>query len=197
MSQIIEIPLFPLHTVLFPEGALPLRIFEPRYMDMAKVCLRDGSAFGICLIAEGKEVGQPAKPHPVGTVARIAEWDMPQLGLLEVLVRGEQRFRVIERWVENSGLLRARVELWPNEPRRPVADEYSRLVAVLRRAMAMAGEEPPPADRLDDAAWLSYRFCELLDLAPALCQELLETEECSERLAEIFRICAGKGLLET
>src|SRR6185503_19497144 len=76
-----DIPLFPLNTVLFPGGRLPLRIFEQRYMDMAKACLRERTPFGVCLIREGREVGTPAIPADIGTLARIAAWDMPQLGL--------------------------------------------------------------------------------------------------------------------
>jgi len=66
--------------VLFPGGRLPLRIFETRYMDMAKGCLRDGTPFGVCAIREGGEVGAPATPHQVGTLARIVQWDMPARG---------------------------------------------------------------------------------------------------------------------
>src|SRR3954470_11255789 len=90
------LPLFPLNTVLFPGGRLPLRIFEQRYMDMAKACLKDSSPFCVCLIVDGKEVGEPATPADVGTLARIATWDMPQLGVLQVVAVGSQRFRIKE-----------------------------------------------------------------------------------------------------
>jgi Lon protease-like protein len=70
--------------VLFPGGRLPLRLFEQRYLEMAKVCLKDNAPFGVCLIEQGKEVGEPALPMKVGCLARIAEWDMPQLGVLQV-----------------------------------------------------------------------------------------------------------------
>ena len=106
-----EVPLFPLNTVLFPGGRLPLRIFEQRYMDMAKACLRDGSAFGVCLIREGREVGDPATPVEVGCLARIGHWDMQQLGLLEITALGSRRFRILERKVEASGLSRASIDL--------------------------------------------------------------------------------------
>jgi Lon protease-like protein len=106
------IPLFPLHSVLFPGGRLPLRIFEQRYMDMAKVCLKESSSFGICLIAAGEEVARPgrkpAAPHAVGTLAHIADWDMQQLGVLDIVAQGGDRFRLLRHWVEPSGLLRAR-----------------------------------------------------------------------------------------
>ena len=76
-----EIPIFPLSTVLFPGGLLPLRIFEQRYLEMTKTCIRDLTPFGVCLIREGQEVGAPAVPHGVGCTARILQWDMPHLGL--------------------------------------------------------------------------------------------------------------------
>ena len=97
--------------MLFPGGRLPLRIFESRYMEMAKACLKDGSPFGVCLIREGGEVGAPATPAGVGTLAKIASWDMPQLGVLHVSARGERRFRILERRVQADGLSVGKVEL--------------------------------------------------------------------------------------
>ena len=91
----MQLPLFPLNTVLFPDGVLPLRVFEARYMDMARDCLRDGTPFGVCLITKGSEVGGPATFEPVGCVARIDSWDMPQLGVLNLRAIGVQRLRVL------------------------------------------------------------------------------------------------------
>ena len=73
----IEIPIFPLNTVLFPGGRLPLRIFEVRYVDMTKACIRDDAVFGVCQIRDGHETGTPAKPADIGCTARIVEWDVP------------------------------------------------------------------------------------------------------------------------
>lgn len=181
-----DIPLFPLNTVLFPGGRLPLRIFEQRYMEMAKACLREDAPFGVCLIREGQEVGEPALPEDVGCTARIAEWDMPQLGVLQVVARGERRFRILERRVQRDGLARARIELLvevadaPLEPRDLCA-------RVLRKALEAAGEglvEPPL--RYDSADWVSARLAELLPLAPASRQRLLEMDDASDRI-EILR----------
>jgi hypothetical protein len=110
-AAIENLPLFPLGAVLFPGGSLPLRIFETRYMDMAKACLREGAPFGVCLIREGREVGAPATPFDVGTLATIEAWDMQQLGMLQIVARGGQRFRILERRVQPDGLLRASVEI--------------------------------------------------------------------------------------
>ena len=102
--------MFPLNAVLFPGGTLSLRVFEQRYMTLVKDCFKQESTFGICLIAEGAEVGAPAQPHAVGTEARIVAWDMTQPGILNITVRGEDRFRVLTSEADREGLLHARVE---------------------------------------------------------------------------------------
>jgi hypothetical protein len=181
-----ELPLFPLRTVLFPRGRLPLRIFEPRYMDMAKGCLRDDTPFGVCLIREGAEVGAPAVPEDVGCTARIASWDMEQLGVLQVLARGERRFRILERRAQADGLQLARVELIEEVPDVPL--EASDVCArVLRRALEDGGEGlvVPPL-LYESAAWVGERLAELLPLSPASKQRLLEMDDVAARI-EILR----------
>jgi hypothetical protein len=189
-----EIPLFPLQTVLFPGGRLPLRIFEQRYMEMAKACLRDGTPFGVCLIREGGEVGEPALPEELGCTARIAEWDMPQLGLLQVVARGEQRFRIRSRRVQADGLALAGIELLPAEA-EALLDAQSDLCArVLRRIVdaAPAGlVEPPP--RYESGAWVSARLAELLPLSPASKQRLLEMDDARDRLEILRRLISSSG----
>jgi Lon protease-like protein len=188
-----ELPLFPLRTVLFPRGRLPLRIFEPRYMDMAKGCLRDGTPFGVCLIREGAEVGAPAVPEDVGCTARIASWDMEQLGVLQVLARGERRFRILERRVQADGLQLARVELLEAAADAPL--ETSDLCArVLRRALEDAGEglvEPPLL--YESAAWVGERLAELLPLSPASKQRLLEVDDAAVRIEVLRRLIRPQG----
>ena len=94
--------IFPLNTVLFPGGALPLKIFEQRYIEMTKVCISEERPFGVCLIKEGREVGTPAVPQDIGCLARIAQWDMPQLGVFHLQVEGLQRFRILSSEVEKD-----------------------------------------------------------------------------------------------
>ena len=186
-------PLFPLQTVLFPGGRLPLRIFESRYMDMAKVCLRDASPFGVCAIREGAEVGAPAVPADIGCIARIAQWDMPQLGLLEVIAVGEERFRIVERRVEANGLQRARIELLPAEDDAPVGPGGARCARLLERVIAERPELLPTPHRLDSAAWVSARLAELLPLPLSTKQELLELSDAAvrlERLSVLLRAAA-------
>ncbi len=189
-----EIALFPLRTVLFPGGRLPLRIFENRYMEMAKACLRDGAPFGVCLIREGSEVGEPAVPEEVGCTARIAEWDMPQLGVLQVLARGERRFRIRERRVQADGLARARVELLAEETDAPLEADADLCARVLRKAIESGGEalvEPPL--RYASAAWVSGRLAELLPLSLAAKQRLLEMDDARDRIEILRRLLSSAG----
>ena len=180
-----EIPLFPLHTVLFPGGLLPLRVFEPRYMEMVSTCLRANEPFGVCLIREGREVGAPAVPHSVGCLARIVQWDMQQLGVLTIVARGERRFHILERSVQRDGLARARIELLAEEGNEAVPEE-SQLGARLLRAIldedADAGARIEQPFRFESASWVSARLAETLPLSPALKQDLLETDAGDRRL---------------
>jgi len=170
--------------VLFPGGRLPLRLFEQRYLQMAKACLRDGTAFGVCLILDGREVGEPALPAAVGCTARIAEWDMPQLGVLQVLARGERRFRVREQRVEPDGLVRGTVELLAQHD-APVAPAHVPCVGLLRRVIREHPTYLEPPHALDSAAWVSARLAELLPLPLALKQTLLELDDPAERLGRL------------
>jgi len=153
-------------------------------MEMAKVCLRDGSPFGVCLILDGAEVGAPAVPAQVGCTARLGEWDMPQLGLLQVVARGEQRFRIRSRTVQPDGLARAAIEL-VDEVDAPVPPHLANCARILHRVVA---EQPGLFDRphrLDSALWVSARLAEVLPLASELKQELLEMDAALARLERL------------
>lgn len=196
------IPLFPLNVVLFPGGRLPLKIFEQRYMDMAKVCLKDGSPFGVVLIARGAEVaqsGQPAaEPHEVGTLAHIADWDMPQLGVLNITAQGGTRFRIRRRWVEGNGLLRAEADAIEDAATTPVPGEFARLVPLLRaivEQMAENGGGPAQPHRFFDAGWLGMRYAEVLPIPALAKQKLLEVDDSLDRLEIVFRFLESKKLL--
>lgn len=193
-AELADLPLFPLQTVLFPGGRLPLRIFESRYMDMAKVCLRDGAPFGVCLIREGGEVGAPAVPVEIGCLARISAWDMPQLGVLQVQARGERRFRIRERRVQADGLARARVTLLGEEADAPLEPDADLCARVLRKAVESGGEElvEPPL-RYASAAWVSARLAELLPLSLAAKQRLLEMDDARDRIEILRRLIGSAG----
>jgi Lon protease-like protein len=201
LSATLDLPLFPLRAVLFPGGALPLKIFEQRYMDMATTCMKDESSFGICLIAEGAEVAEagspPAVPHEVGTLARIVEWDMAHLGVLQVVAQGDERFRILSRRTEPSGLMRAEVSFLDPEPVQKIPDDFARLVPLLRAIVEDLGDRAPPKPhRFFDAAWVGYRWCEVLPIPQLARQKLLELEDSVSRLEIIFRFLNQRGLVK-
>jgi len=180
-----DVALFPLNAVLFPGGRLPLRIFEQRYMDMAKGCLRDEARFGVCLIREGNEVGFPATPVEIGCLARIAGWDMPQLGLLQVTALGERRFRILERRVQADGLARASIELLENDADCTIPAACTACVKLLERVIAQQGGLFEPPHRLDSASWVSSRLAEILPLPLPAKQELLELADARARIERL------------
>jgi hypothetical protein len=186
VSITVEIPIFPLGTVLYPGGLLPLRIFEQRYLDLAKFCIRDNAPFGVCLIREGMEVGPVAVPYAVGCTARIAQWDMPHLGLFHLVTHGESVFRILEQWTAKSGLVQAQVELDDPAPPLPLPEEYKDLGTLLQKIIAKVGAErfPSPA-RLDLAGWVGYRLAEVLPLEVETKQRLLEARDPIAALSEV------------
>jgi hypothetical protein len=188
-----EILLFPLNTVLFPDGMLPLKVFEQRYIELTKACLRDNAPFGVCLIREGGEVGAAALPERVGCLATIVQWDMPQLGLFHLVARGGRRFRLIETRVGANQLIAADVELLPADP---VGNEVDALCGGILKTIiekAGAGRFPAPL-KLDDADWVSYRLAEVLPLEGAEKQELLEIANAPARFQRLRQFLARLGL---
>ena len=122
-----EIPLFPLRSVLFPGGFLPLRIFEQRYLTMIRDCASNDTGFGVCLIREGAEAASPVKITDTGTHAKIVDWYTLEDGLLGVSAIGTSRFLVESTWTQDDGLLRARVRILPEPPRFPLPEAYALL----------------------------------------------------------------------
>jgi uncharacterized protein len=171
--------------VLFPGGRLPLRIFEQRYMEMIKIAIKDQSPFGVCLIREGAEVGEPAVPVAVGCLAQITDWDMPQLGMLHVSARGARRFRIVSRSVQRDGLARGNVEILPAEVDSAPPPELSRCVKLLERVIEQHAGLLESPHRLDSCAWVSSRLAELLPLPLETKQTLLELDDGRERLERL------------
>jgi hypothetical protein len=191
-----EIPIFPLSTVLFPQGVLPLKIFEQRYLDMTKVCIRDDAPFGVCLIRDGSEVGAPAVPHQIGCTARIEEWEMPHLGIFQLLCRGESVFRIVEQWTARNGLITAVVE--EREPARPqgLPGAYSGLGELMRKIVDKVGAENVPEPvQLDDADWVANRLVEVLPVDLQFKQLLLETPDAIERLTQLQALLQDKSVV--
>ena len=175
--------LFPLGTVLFPGGPLPLKIFEQRYHEMTKVCIRDNLPFGACLIREGREVGAAAVPEPVGCLATIEQWEMPNASMFHLLARGGERFRILETQVAANGLLSGEVEMLPPvEPAVPDADCVALLERVIQQIGAQHFAQPV---RLDDAAWVAYRLAEMMQIPMADKQALLEMTRATDLVGYI------------
>lgn len=181
-----ELPLFPLSTVLYPGGHLSLRVFERRYLDMVRECSRRGSGFGVCLILKGQEVGEPATPAAVGTVARIIDFSHGDGGLLGIVAQGEERFRVNRTRVRSDGLVTGQVEHWPAERRQIVPVEFSLLQTILGRLLEHMGPQWRHATSADydDASWLGFRLAELLPLEQEEHQQL-ELTDPVRRLAQL------------
>lgn len=186
-SPLIEMPLFPLASVLFPGGQLQLRIFEPRYLDLVRECTRHGTGFGVCLILRGQEVGESAVPAAIGTIARISDFHRDDDGLLGIVAEGGARFRVARSRVRSDGLLRGDVEVWPDEPELQVPVEFALLQTILERLIETMAPHwrHAPRSAYDDASWLGFRLAELLPLDVGEQQRMLELNDPLQRLAEL------------
>jgi len=183
-----RLPLFPLNTVVFPGGRMPLRIFEQRYLEMIKQAIADNTPFGICAIREGAETGTPAVPYPVGTRVHVTGWDMPETGILHIDTHAQERFVIRSLHTESNGLLIGTVDDVSAEPATAVPRELELAIEILRHIIDEYGAEhfPAPHD-FDNAAWVGYRLSEVLPLKLSIKQDLLEMNDSVTRL----RILAG------
>lgn len=177
-----SLALFPLDTVLFPGGPLPLRIFETRYLDMLSRCLKSNAGFGVCLIEQGSETG-PARTYTVGTLARIRDWSNDADGLLHILAIGERRFRIVRMRAQHDGLYLGEVEWLPDESPLPLPESAQPLAAMLRSLLAQLPERYATITKAyDDSSWVGYRLAELLPLPVKQRQHLLEISDAQLRL---------------
>ena len=187
------IPLFPLNLVLFPDGPLPLRIFETRYVDMVRSCMREERGFGVVLISEGIESG-PANTFDVGTMAKIIDFHQLSDGLLGLSCVGQQRFRIVNRSVAKNGLNLGDVEWLANEPVVSVPPRHARLADLLKNVLPQLGEVYTGIDmRLDDAAWVSHRLAEILPIDLRSKQSLLEMDDPVQRLDALAPLTPAPG----
>jgi Lon protease-like protein len=177
------IPLFPLRTVLFPEGALKLRIFETRYVDMIGRCMKEDSGFGVVLILEGTEAGTPVKTAEIGTLAKITDFERLSDGLLGITAEGRQRFRVQTAYRQSDGLNVGEVEWLAPEAAAPIPEEHLDLSEALRDLWPRLTEgRDPNTPRYDDATWVSARLAEILPLDVTDRQRCLEMSDPALRL---------------
>ncbi len=186
-----ELPLFPLGTVLFPGGPLPLRIFETRYTDMVRKCMRDSLAFGVVLIHDGGEVGEVAGTAQVGTSARIGDFYQLPDGLLGISCLGERRFRLQRAWRQADGLNIGAVDWLPETGAVEIPERFHHLAALLRKVLPELGAiyEPVPK-HFDDAGWVGSRLAEILPISQPDKQYCLELDDplvLLERLAPLIR----------
>lgn len=184
-EAVTDLALFPLRTVLFPGGNLPLKIFEQRYLDLVRDCVRDEVGFGVCMLVPADD--GPAGIAKVGTLALIDDWYLREDGLLGINAQGGKRFRMQKTWARDNGLLCARVE-WLDDEQQPVPPECSVLVTLLRQIIEQTGIHLPDMTEasMDNAAFVSNRLAELLPLELEERQQLLETDDPSERLRKLF-----------
>lgn len=201
-----SLPLFPLNTVLFPDGVLPLRIFEVRYLDLIRRCQREGAPFGVVCLTQGSEVRQPrrqAEPaaamaddfepqafSPVGTMAHIVKLDTPQAGLMVIRCTGGRRFRLIRREQLKHGLWVGDAQWLPDDLPVPVPPDLAHVQLALERLVqnmqaTMSQMDAPPLQppyRWDDCGWLANRWCEILPVSPHLKQQFMQLESPLVRL---------------
>ena len=197
MSTAFEIPLFPLRTVLFPGGVLPLRIFEPRYVDMVRRRMRDAGTFGVVLIRSGAEARLAADAHQpdvfeIGTEARIVDFNQADNGLLGIVARGERKIAIHRTYEQADHLMLGEVDYLPAEPDGAVQPEHESLVGVLRELAEhpMVAQLQQHAGAIDfaHASTVSMRLAELLPVEPEIKQALLQLQLPRERLSELRRI---------
>jgi len=183
-----SLPLFPLRTVLVPGGALALRVFEPRYLDLVRECGRHGSTFGVCLLLDGAEAGVATSTAAVGTEAAIEDFGTGDDGLLSLRLRGRRRFLARRTRVRDNGLIVATVDWRDPDGDDELRPEHAVLGQVLQHILEQAGGEHARdvMARLDDAAWVGWRLTELLPLSDRQRQALLQEDDPHVRLDELL-----------
>jgi Lon protease-like protein len=206
-SVLADVPLFPLHTVLFPDGLLPLKIFEARYLDMARECLRETTPFGVCLLKSGAEVAladEPSVPEAVGCLAEIGECDVETFGMLLIRARGTRRFRLLSHRVEASGLLVGMAEPLPDDlplEGNELLAKFGACAEVLERIIATIRERDPDSlpfaepFKLEDPTWVSNRLSEVLPIALRARQKLMELTDAGERIDVVHHYMQQHQLL--
>ncbi len=182
-----ELPMFPLGTVLLPHMALPLHIFEPRYVSLIEDVVAGDGEFGVTLIARGHEVGGGDVRHDIGTVAKVVRAEELDDGRWVVIAVGTRRIRV-QRWVAEEPYPLADIEELPDpEPEPGTAALLADLEPQLRRSLAMLtdlGEEGVPStfELSDDVLRASWQAAIVIPFTPYDAQRVLETDSCRERL---------------
>jgi Lon protease-like protein len=204
---LFSLPLFPLGTVLYPGGLLPLRIFEVRYLDMIGKCHKTGAPFGVVALTRGAEVRKPEDEaseafHAVGTLATLSAFSMPQPGLMMIRCTGMQRFEISSReklkhglWIANVTRLDDDQAVKVPEDLRGAANALGKLIKTLQERAVPADEMPLQAPyQLNDCAWVANRWCELLPMPLELKQRLMMLDNPLVRLELVSDILERTGI---
>ena len=207
MNENDWLPIFPLNTVLFPRGVLPLRVFETRYVDMVRECMKSSAPFGVVAIRAGNEVGNAAEPYDVGTLAHIIACDVEDLGVLLLHTQGGERFRIIEKRTQRNQLIEARIAPLPLDDPGHTGESLTLCAKVLQVVIdelhRRAGDLPD-ADfinpftephALDSPTWVANRWSEMLPIALEDKQELLELTDAGLRLERVQSYLQENGVL--
>ena len=200
-----SLPLFPLGTVLFPGGVLPLRIFEVRYLDMIGRCHKAGAPFGVVSLTEGQEVRRPGATEVfagVGTLATINSFEAPQSGLMVIRAHGEQRFRITSRNQLKHGLWIADVERMDADMAVAIPDDLQSTALALAKLLESLAQKAASPDQmpvqgtlqLNDCGWVANRWCELLPLPVKLKQQLMELDNPLVRLELVSDVLGRTGI---
>jgi len=194
-----EIPLFPLRIVIFPGGRIDLQIFERRYIDLIRHCLKSDTGFGICLLKEGQESFQDNTRqivHRTGTYAKIVDWQQLENGLLGITAEGDVKFTIEDFWQADSDLLRAKVEFSSADNVAaqviPLNDQFSGLADLLKSL-----ENHPLVEQKNllinyENLWdVGWRLSELIPIEVEKKQQLLEIDDPWKRMEIIEEIVAN------
>jgi len=182
----LNIPLFPLNTVLFPGGPLPLRVFEPRYLDMISHAMKTDIPIGVVLIKNGDEVGPAPEIYNVGTLSDITYWHKRSDGLLGITLTASQRFKIKDMQVSDSQLMTANIEVIENLDTIDVSDENRYFIPILEQILDQLDPPFKTIQRFtDNIEWVSARLIELLPTDLETKQALLESDNIEERIAKI------------
>ena len=200
----LTFPLFPLSTVLFPDGVLPLQIFEVRYLDMIGHCIADGTPFGVVLLTQGGEVRTPEVQERFvqsGTLASVQETAASAPGLLHVICRGAARFKVVASERRSNGLWMADIELVEDDRAIPIPSELQGAADALDKVLASLHEVPEqrwpvlPPFKLDDCGWVANRWCDLLPLPNHQKHSMLMLDNPVIRLELMHDVLDEHGLI--
>jgi uncharacterized protein len=210
----VNIPLFPLNTVLFPQGLLPLRVFEVRYTDMVRDCLRTGTPFGVVNISRGSDfqtTDESSTEQPlIGTLATVVDFDMIEPAVLMIAARGGQRFRVKSTNTQASGLIRADIVTLADDPILAISEAHAKTRLLLEQIIKELEKQQKQANEaghktfcfpisqpyeIDNAGWVANRFAELMPMGRQERQALLEQVDPVARLQWISDYLIEKDVL--